>query len=805
MSPKLQSTMSGPNKPLPPPPLPGNEPEPVMNSTIKLNRIISPIAIADLHKLFSGAPQFFARSEGHGTGAPHPSVAFPWNTELDIRDLCDHVAIQDEAWNAITTWPHVTRRSKGNAEIGSDHENIKAHFSFPYRERPSMLSMQGLERGTMGYQAALELGIADVLRHPDELQEEGAQHNLSERRRRLLNAKDGIRRVTESVLIDRLTNISKAYHEDAAVKHKRPTVELYSELFTQILFPPSRVTDTEDPYSLQVQIEALTDVLVKPVIWFDFSLVEWRIRLGQILWGPSFESDPEDEIVVNDEIANYSGAQKYWLLIQVLLSCELLMRLDAVAANIENRVDEPKPAELKRLEKKATPSLKWSLILGRHWLENIQVSITKSEATTEKKANSWLSSLTRSVAPTDDDIDEIFHNVNFEGRHPQRQLSGLLHFARKLDWPNIDSLSAKLTSTGLAISDSNTLSIAPAVSTPQSVATQQTSSYFGNRPSMPKGLSKQSMSAIIYPSGWLSNSYISGLILPGEALCHFLISTLLESDGTALAQLGDQVNLYGGFSYGGKSFWSTSCIVGRVLAARRGTSECVGWVSSDVVPRGSREAWVNVDVDINFQSRLPSDKDSDARIWDKAAIERHGNVIGGADYSSVLPGDFIIPPDKSPEFSVSVKFEALELIVVTDPYQSTSSVETPTPLTGLSEPLEIRTYSAIMQFSVDRDGMENRKINIPLAKDVHFVTAFPCVASPHTGILKPPINPSVQVSGRGTSPTETLKGTFKINCIRFCYHPRVSSNKVQATPSIKPSHLHKYPSGHSWKSPPIYP
>jgi hypothetical protein len=103
------------------------------------------------------------------------------------------------------------------------------------------------------------------------------------------------------------------------------------------------------------------------------------------------------------------------------------------------------------------------------------------------------------------------------------------------------------------------------------------------------------MSAMIHPSGWLSNSYISGLVLPGEGMSHFLISTLLENDEMALSRIGEEANLYGGFSYEGKSFWSTSCIVGRVLAAGIGASECVGWISSDVTPKGAGETWVNID------------------------------------------------------------------------------------------------------------------------------------------------------------------------------------------------------------------
>ena len=48
--------------------------------------------------------------------------------------------------------------------------------------------------------------------------------------------------------------------------------------------------------------------------------------------------------------------------------------------------------------------------------------------------------------------------------------------------------------------------------------------------------------------------------------------------------------------YKGKSFWSTACIVGRVLAAGRGSVECMGWISSDVIPPGHDEGWVDIDV-----------------------------------------------------------------------------------------------------------------------------------------------------------------------------------------------------------------
>ena len=174
-----------------------------------------------------------------------------------------------------------------------------------------------------------------------------------------------------------------------------------------------------------------------------------------------------------------------------------------------------------------------------------------------------------------------------------------------MNWPNLENLTAKVSANGIKIADS--VHSTPA-GTPLTMSTHRSSSYFTNRNlGLRRGLSKPKIiSALIHPAGWLSNSYISGLILPGEGLSHFLISTLLENDDIAVSRLGDEANLYGGFVYWDKSFWSTSCIVGRVLAARQGASECMGWIASDVVPQGADEGWVNIDVELAVQDRKSS-------------------------------------------------------------------------------------------------------------------------------------------------------------------------------------------------------
>ncbi len=107
---------------------------------------------SDVEKLFSGAPQYFARSEGHYTGAPHPSVAFPWDEVLEIRDLTDHTQIEDKAWGCVTAWPHITRdvHSDRSRAQRATEEKRKAHFYPRCRERPNMLSMFGVRKGKLG-------------------------------------------------------------------------------------------------------------------------------------------------------------------------------------------------------------------------------------------------------------------------------------------------------------------------------------------------------------------------------------------------------------------------------------------------------------------------------------------------------------------------------------------------------------------------------------------------------------------------------------------------------------------------------
>ncbi|KAI6340833.1 hypothetical protein MCOR30_002378 [Pyricularia oryzae] len=826
------------NKPLPSPPPAGSE-EPVKpKPVLKLARIMSTLSDSELEKLFSGAPQFFARSEGVNTGAPNPSVAFPWDETLEIRDLTDHTQIEDEAWGCVTALPHLVRSPRRRSSVSSIGKIKRAHFYPKCRERPNMLSMQGLEKGTVGFSAALELSAADALQEEQYGFESAGGRRpdpIIEARQKMLTSKDGLRYLEEPAIMEQLIKNGRRYVTND-LRDNMLSTDLYNELFLHILHPPTRVLDHQDPYSLSVQIQALLKVLNTPNVWVDFSHVEWRIRLGQVLWGSPSMADVEDvldgeELDAGDSIEARSE-ERYWLLLQILLACELWIRLDAIVEADDAGTEHIKPREIYRFQQEAKTAVKWSMLLAKSWLENIEVlkveGLKPDEAATRHSSAGWLATFTKRLSLASDNGDKSLASLapgsrpssratadhpayDMRGKHGQRQVDGLTHFARRLKWPGIDAYEARISNNVRAVSEKTPLN------TPLASPASDMPSYFGSAAVVGSGNSaktsmhiadqvrrqpskRRKIAAALHPAGWLSKSYVSGLMLPGEGLSHFLMSTLLENDTEAMAKLGPMANLCGGFVYSGKSFWSTSCIVGRVIAAGKGSVECMGWISSDITPYGLSDGWVNVEVaDIPGES---SRLGRQARIWGKAAIERQSSVLGDGDLGSVLPADFIIPFENLykglPPPALWIELKALNLFARPDSESTTPAAELSTPLTQLTETTasssktspDIQTYPAAVKFTVGRiddyndygdglgdDGVE-KEYTFNLTHDVYFATAHPCVPSQHVKVLKSPSSPTIQQIDLESS-------TDSINNENF-------SNKRSSPVNITGHPLHKY-------------
>lgn len=725
-----------------------------------------------IEKLFSGAPQFFARSLGHGSGAPHPSVAFPWDEELGIRDLTDHTQVEHDAWGSVTASARIILRDPETPLSPSC--KARPHFNSRTTERPNMVSYNGLEKGTIGYQAALELSVADVLQEEqygfDSIGTKG--HVIVDQRQRLITSKDGLRHLDDAAIMEQLLKLEKRYHDDRADIRMKPN-ELYNELFHKVLHPPTKVIDHKNPYSLAVQIYALVKVLATPNAWIDFSHVEWRIRLGQILWAFPLDDELEDGSSINEgDNAHDRSEERYWLLLQILLACELLTRLDAITEGDEfGGASNLKAADIHRFDKEANASVKWSLMLARSWLENITITKTVLNNSGQSTPKGWLTSLTAKMHLRHEHLDhtQSRHNDHSEyaygikGRYTERQLSGLTQFARRLRWPDVESYSLKMSQQASILSD------ATPINTPIPTTDTQRSSYFdgasASLDSKRERSKKRTVGAALHANGWLTKSYMSGLILPGEVLSHLLMSTLLENDTQAMSRLGLMANLCGGFVYGGKSFWSTACVVGRVLAAGSGAVECMGWISTDVKPQGLGDGWLNIEVDDipgkqarlgTFGRRANSFTDDmhktgkRARIWGKKQIEKESDVVGDGQWGNILPVDFIVPSENAyaspPPSNVRINLKSLNLAPPTASLQATPATEVATPFSYATDRTqEILTYPASVSFLVTHGETDNElDTNFTLSNDVNFVTAHPCTPSNKVKLFKNPMSPTIR-------------------------------------------------------------
>ncbi|KAI1823689.1 hypothetical protein F4861DRAFT_509431 [Xylaria intraflava] len=712
----------------------------------------------EIDKLFSGAPQFFARSHGHGSGAPHPSVAFPLNEELAIRDLTDHTQIEDDAWGCVTAISRLIQRDPLSAP--SPTSKARPHFNSRCRERPNMLSMQGLEKGTVGYQAALELAVADALQEEqygfDSLGSKAPV--IVEQRQRLIASEDALRHLDDASMMEQLLKVEKRYYSEQ-VLWRNKSQELYNDLFRKVLHPPTRPIDPRNPCSLAVQIHVLVKILAVSNAWIDFSHVEWRMRLGQILWGFPLDDEVSDGSSINDgNNAQDRSEERYWLLLQILLACELLIRLDAITEGEDIATHRLKQSDIHKFEKEANISVRWSLVLARSWLENITISKTNAIPPETSTAKGWLTTLTNKMNLKHEhmhgahytDHTQHRHNTTTEhlyiikGRYPERQVAGLLHFAQKLCWPDLDILTTKLSQNTAALNSGTPIN-APVLAND----TRRSSCFGENRNPIndrKQLVRRPKVDAALHISGWLSKSYISGLVLPGESLSHLLMSSLLEHDNEAIARLGPTANLCGGFIYNGKSFWSTACIVGRVLAASEGSTECTGWISSDVTPQKFGEGWASIIVeDIRVDVTKVGKK---ARIWGKASIERESNVLGDADPLGVLPADFIIPHEATypnrPPSNIRVEFKSLDFHTPINNVDKAPSVKRITPLSGLNKIPDAQAYTASVTFSMSHDAADdNVDYELSLANDVYFVTAHPCAASSRVKYLKSPTSPTI--------------------------------------------------------------
>lgn len=885
-----------------------------------------PLASGDLVRLFSGAPQFslypapsddhpppshcthlpliptvtfpYSLSESHipqGSDhvsfPPHPGFslcdsALPSRGEIDILDplpseLPPMASFQGQEIGSCG-WEHYVLAPLGDAHNESEDDNerdSRLDIDEGGRERGMPMGSGGKELA--GVMRSVEVGwVVERLKELGELywigRMEGDQLEGGEDGGITASDPAGLENVAQTVVdpgtpapeeaftATTFGNLKGSRNGSGAVAgnngkpgilSKYTHLELYTNLFTQLLYPPTKITtaDYHDPYSLRVQIASLTNALAMPRVWLDFSLVEWRIRLGQVLWGHNW-----------NEEASGNNTERVWLLLQILLACELVVRLDAVAASDfddqgglggiggSGETKEEMFRYFRGIRKK---KVEWDILLARRWLENVVLVERESvpeppfpipedkESTiltgSSPKKKGWFSALSSSPPSSALDAQALKYNpaaaqtnnpaydALIIPRDQATQLSGLLFFAKEINWPQVDVLSQSLvdnllhyvqthptkygyslpqsiSSTPMPMSPGGESPLASMVAGKGTFATmaaafaESAGSYFTTSSLRPKRLrelssrssirsrssslllrKKESTTTLMRNNtmgsgGWLSRSWFTGLVLPGESMPHLLISALLENDMNIADRIGWEAELYGGFVLPGEGmWWSTFSVVGRVVGGFGGGKECMGWIGFGKgvkvltarnvnVGEDPGEDWCASGEEVNgwlaVRTKEVGGGESDEldaptveRVDKPREVSRMSCILGRGwkEGVSVMEGDFVVPKvDGEEDQGIELEFEGLvfrkgekEGFASDDEELEREREEEEREVEGVP----LYDVSASFVWSEKLDGEErdesdrtsittnshgdqhNRHIIFQLTHDVTFITAYPCL------------------------------------------------------------------------------
>ena len=652
----------------------------------------------DVKSMFWGAPHYILEHGKHGR--LYPQVTFPWNSDLDTGDLHDrkwfkHDSFAMSSLHAHLQIPDALKWHPSISEPYAPELQQRSSFDIGIFEAPNMLSWEGREAGTVGMRFFLELAVSDYRKTVRKMAELAAmnrekghtpdgklvntlQHDTGAieigKHSRWRNRLDlirgggeswkaiGVRNVSIQYITARLAIIAQR-HDQVVREGGNATIlsffdyrQMHHELFEQVLFPPENADESSFDVSMKVQIETLVRVLATPGAWIDLSMTHWRFRLGQLLWEISPARDDEYK-----DLKLPADGERRWMLVQLLLSVELRIRLDAamrigIAHTVASQDGELHitPAEIHHYQKLRSAKVDFDIVLARRFLRDMYVidPVTMKElGNVDEGINLW-KELKRRADEYAGVTEDSTWNFVMLPRHRRQQMDGLMSFARNLRWRNIDQFETALRAR-LVVSmedEDHVPQSVYAAAVPNSIT-----STTGRAVHLCKW-SKGFITGVKDPppivlqtatrngaGGWVSRSWLSGLVMPGESTSLFLMCTLLEQDPTAIAEIGDTVIVEGGFVLDHESWWSKLCIIGRVFASMRNAIECMGWTRTpDLLPRDNagkplQGGWLHIHAEpIQFD-----------RIHDGAKVAEESNVLGPG-HGKVYGKEFRIPESTDP-------------------------------------------------------------------------------------------------------------------------------------------------------------
>lgn len=706
----------------------------------------------ELVNYFAGAPEFEIRSL-------RPRVSYRWKLDEESGEPQDFVDVSHRTFEAATL-----RRRERTRQL-RDLVAEDAEGQIPMMEVPNMLSLNGNEPGTIGLEYFLQMPLADSKRCAEDEDEA-----FQAKRQMLATSPEALelRPLNLEYLIHRLGEIGDSRHSRSSHEiherkhHERTADELHTELFSNLLVEPEREEDDPPFTNLEGQVVALARVLVTTKLWYDFSLVEHRIRLGQILW-PSTDLDDESAIDVEELI---TPGERDILLLQIALACELLIRVELSGFPTSG----------------FSRKLRWDLVLAQRFLDSINIA-PKTSAEDENQYRNSLMSMASFVTARES-LDETRVEPIMYPRHEKRQVAGLLRFAEALAWPHTDEIQERFAERVRRHSrDAGRFGVYGApLGTPSQMLAQ--SNYFAQQKRPQVGRTATAQSLQLLPAsaygadtfdlgGWLSRSWLTGFVLPGESTSHLLISTLLENSPSAVAVLGDAANLYQGFVYKSRSYWSKSCVVGRVIAAANGATDCMGWISCSSAPVDQQDGWANLEVKDLPDSATPRISDSTVLAADSAFIPGDKTTVTDAEFTWPVDG-FTVLGNEAQYLGFSLlptgtSFELSTAIASNDLSNENDAHLAPIP-----------TSVACLEFSARRSNSRtSTRVTLPLLYDVHFVSATPCFPN-----ISRPSTPATNTS---TSKSRSRAGTEGLACSKELpappTHPLHCSYAVEVIPA----------------------
>ncbi|KAK2765060.1 hypothetical protein FQN54_008759 [Arachnomyces sp. PD_36] len=778
----------------------------------------------EVKKVFSGAPHFML--ERGQDGKLYPQVIFPWDQDQGIQDLWDRQPLRHSSFTLSTMHAHLPvpddwSGGRPRMDVGKTDKigGRRATFDVGVFEVPNMLGRSTKEPGCIGYRNYMELPISDSRmerRDHRYLQRPGTKTPRESKLKQHQEASNGepdpksnkqrwdankdaatawerigVRNPDVKTISKRLEKLQQL--RDEIIADGRPVTildresarSLYKDLFSNFLYPPAKLVDYDDPYGIKAQIDILTEALAVDDAWIDFSRVECRVRVGQVLFdNPAYGTG---DFVKNlpHILDEAPGVERKWLLLQMVLAAELLLRLDAaVQVGVFRPTKELSVTtkDIHRFNTMRTAKVDWDLIFIRRVFDNLLVQFSPSQLSDE---------IAEGLDP-DNPITHVFElgftddkgvmdimrdgtswNCLLLPRNPKQQLDGLLVFARILNWPNVneveETMRAKLEPSQTQIVTPSRMYGPPVHkfawgpenwrSKGENEPSDHHNHPFGGLVHLhtPEDPYRQTTSPEV--GGWLSRTWLTGIVLPGEPIEHFLISTLLENDTEALKELGPLANLYGGFILGNRSWWSKSSIVGRVLACLDNTSECMGWISSPVIPENVHgtqlgNGWLDVDSQGATTKVFPSKKRT--RILDGVRVALESSPLG-MDDNDITADSFSLPIENvgTELQSDPITFQRLVLSSGDEGGKTTSGgVRSRTVDEKPAVCYPALTFTFKHPAPAFAPTRKTETITFPLTYNVQFVIAHPCRPPRGHAYYKRGSSLSSRISNVSTHPKE---------------------------------------------------